>query len=70
MEQKERASLIFKSLSEFSCVTPRELSNYIKRTYHQDVTSAQIIGTLKKLEKEGKVAKSDCGIGNHYWVID
>lgn len=67
MDKKE---LIFKALSEFSCVTSKELSNYIKRTYKESYSPVSITATLRNLEKEGKVAKSDCGIGTHYWVVD
>ena len=62
--------LILKALGEYSCVTAKELSNYIKRAYKKTITPTTITITLKKFEKEGKVAKSDCGIGMHYWVID
>lgn len=67
MDKKE---LIIRALTEFSCVTSKELSNYIKRTYKEDYSPPMINGILRTLEKEGKVAKSNCGIGTHYWVVD
>lgn len=67
MNKKE---LIFQALSEYSCVTTKELSNYIKRIYKESITPASIAGTLRCFEKEGKVAKSNCGVGTHYWVTD
>lgn len=66
----DRKALILQALTEFSCVTSKELSNYIKRTYKEDYSPPMINGVLRILEKEGKVAKSNCGIGTHYWVVD
>lgn len=62
--------LILRALSEYSCVTTKELSNYIKRTYKEDISPSSIAGALRTYIKEGKVAKSNCGIGTHYWVVD
>lgn len=67
MDKKE---LILHALTEYSCVTSKELSNYIKRTYKENYSPISVTATLRVLEKEGKVAKSDCGIGTHYWVVD
>ena len=61
--------LILQALSDYSCVTAQELSNYIKRTYKKSFSSAFIINVLKKYINENKVTKSNCGIGTHYWVI-
>ena len=66
MNQKE---LILRALTEYSFVTAKELSMYIKRTYKQDVSTMAIAGALKAYQKEGKVAASNCGIGTHYWAI-
>lgn len=62
--------LILRALSEYSCVTSVELSNYIKRTYKESISPSSIAGALRIYIKEGKVAKSNCGIGTHYWVVD
>lgn len=62
--------LILRALSEYSCVTTKELSNYIKRTYNQSISPSSIAGALRTYIQEGKVAKSNCGIGTHYWVVD
>lgn len=62
--------LVLRALSEYSCVTTKELSNYIKRTYNESISPASIGGVLRTYIKEGKVAKSNCGIGTHYWVVD
>ena len=67
MSKKE---LILRALSEYSCVTAKELSNYIKRTYKEDISPASISGALKVFERQGKVAKSDCGLGTHYWAVE
>lgn len=67
MDKKE---LIIRALTEFSCVTSKELSNYIKRTYKKDYSPSSITAILRSFEKEGKIAKSNCGIGTHYWVVD
>lgn len=61
---------ILQALSEYSCVTTKELSNYIKRTYNQSISPSFIASALRTYIQEGKVAKSDCGIGVHYWVIN
>jgi len=61
--------LILSALSEYPCVTTSELSNYIKRTYKEDISPSSIGGALKSYIKEGKVAKSNCGLGTHYWVV-
>lgn len=68
IDRRERAIFIYKALSEYECVTARELSNYIKRKYGEDISTLSISAALKRFEKEGKVSKSDCGIGTHYWV--
>ena len=62
--------LILRALSEYSCSTSKELSNYIKRTYNEAFAPSTITRVLNEFEKEGKVAKSNCGIGTHYWVVD
>ena len=67
MDKKE---LILQALSEYSCVTSKELSNYIKRAYKEDISPSSICGALKTFERQGKVAKSNCGIGTHYWVVE
>lgn len=67
MTKKE---LIFQALSEYSCVTTKELSNYIKRQYQEEISPSSIAGALRVFEKEGLVSKSNCGIGTHYWVVD
>lgn len=68
IDRRERATLIYKALSEYECVTARELSKYIKRKYGEDIPALSIGAALRKFEGEGKVSKSDCGIGTHYWV--
>lgn len=65
-----RKELILRALTEYSCVTAKELSNYIKRTYKEEISPASICGALKTFERQGKVAKSNCGIGTHYWTVD
>ena len=67
MDKKE---LILQALSEYSCVTIQELSNYIKRQYKETISPSSIAGALKKYERQGIVSKSNCGIGTHYWVVD
>lgn len=67
MEDRE---LILKALGEYSCVTARELSNYINRTYHKKISPTAITFALRFYYQEGAVDKSDCGIGTHYWVKD
>jgi len=62
--------LVLQALSEYSCVTTSELSNYIKRSYNEEISPSSIGGILKTYIKEGKVAKSNCGLGTHYWVAD
>ena len=61
--------LILRALSEYSCVTTKELSNYIKRTYNHFISPSSIAGTLRTYIQEGKVVKSNCGIGTHYWIV-
>lgn len=65
MDTKE---LVIQALTEYSCVTTKQLSNYIKRMYNQAISPASIGGILRTFEREGKVGKSNCGIGTHYWV--
>ena len=35
----------------------------------EDISPSSIAGALRTYIKEGKVGKSDCGIGTHYWVV-
>lgn len=64
-----KQELIYKALSEYTCVTTKQLSMYIKRIYKEEISPLSIAAALKKFELEGKVAKSNCGVGTHYWVV-
>lgn len=63
-----KAELVYEVLNQYSCVSAKELSMWIKRTKDIDMSPQSVSGVLRTLTVKGKVGCSNCGNGaTVYW---
>lgn len=55
-------------LTDHSCLTAKEIANFIYRFYGEHITPASVSGSIRSMYAQGKVAKDQSLKGTVYWL--
>ena len=63
--------MVIEVLTSHSCLTSKEIANFIWKTHNEIVTPSSVSGTFRTMYKVGAVGKSKNLNGNSvYWMND